>query len=79
MSNVRYAVQRNIHGHLMFYCDIALDICPSWVDEPTSAILFPDHYSAERVVNALSANDNGPFPITIIPVRLAEDDDEEET
>ena len=79
MSNVRYAVQRNIHGHLMFYCDISVDMCPNWVDEPTSAILFTDHDSAERVVNALSANDTSPFPITIVPVRIAEDDDEEET
>jgi len=60
----------------MYYSDVSLAMCPSWTDDPELAILFDDQHDAERVVRALSVNDMTGFSLTIVPVRITDEEEE---
>ena len=60
----------------MFYSDASPDMCPSWVDNPDAAILFTDYDVAERVLKAISVNDMTGFLLSIVPVRITDEEEE---
>lgn len=60
----------------MFYSDVSPDMCPSWVDSPDAAILFTDYDVAERVLKAISVNDMTGFLLSVIPVRITDEEEE---
>lgn len=77
MENHDLIIQRKIEDHPMYYLGCSMCLEPEWVDDPSAAIRFYDDDLANKTLIRLKAIALHDFPITLVPIRDTDDEEEE--